>query len=497
MGLPENVQSPLPVLIVLPMTIDKPREECAIFGVLNAQDAAAHCVLGLHALQHRGQEASGIVSTTGKDFFQRTAFGRVGDQFNKGSVIDHLAGTAAIGHNRYSTSGSKQNYANIQPLFAELETGGLALAHNGNLTNARELRTSLVKRGCLFRTSMDTEVVIHLIAVSEEQTLHGRIVDALSQVEGAYSMVLLTDNSLIGVRDPYGVRPLVLGQMEDSWILASETCAFDIIGATFVRDIEPGEMVTITEAGVESTRPFAESPPSRFCIFEYVYFSRPDSFIQGQHVYDTRKRMGQELALAEKHIIDVVVPVPDSGVPAALGYAQELGCPFELGIIRNHYVGRTFIEPTDEIRHLGVKLKHNANRTVLKGKRVALVDDSIVRGTTLQKVAEMVRDAGAAEIHIRISCPEWMATCHYRVDTPKTSELLASTHAHNEMPAHFNVESVAFLDIDALYRAVGEEGRDAAAPQYCDACFTGEYPVLPEQADEPPVTVYTMDAATA
>ncbi len=476
------------------MTIDKPREECAVFGVFNTQDAAAHCVLGLHALQHRGQEASGIVSTDGKDFFQRLAFGRVGDQFNKGSVIDHLVGTAAIGHNRYSTSGSKQNYANIQPLIAELETGGLALAHNGNLTNARELRTKLVRRGCLFRTSMDTEAVIHLIAVSEGETLHDKIVDALSRVEGAYSMVLLTEDALIGVRDPLGVRPLVLGQLEGSWILASETCAFDIIGAEFVRDIEPGEMVTITADGVQSSRPFGNSQPSRFCIFEYVYFSRPDSFIQGRHVYDTRKRMGEELAYAERHDIDVVVPVPDSGVPASLGYAQALGCPFELGIIRNHYVGRTFIEPTDEIRHLGVKLKHNANRTVLKGKKVALVDDSIVRGTTLRKVASMIRDAGAKEIHIRISCPQWIATCHYGVDTPKSSELIATTHTLEQMPEHFNVESVQYLGIDALYRAVGETGRSSPSPQYCDACFTGEYPVQPEETDDPIVQVHTLSA---
>ena len=475
------------------MTIDKPREECAVFGVFNAQDAAAHCVLGLHALQHRGQEASGIVSTDGRDFFQRLAFGRVGDQFNKGSVIDYLVGTAAIGHNRYSTSGSKQNYANIQPLIAELETGGLALAHNGNLTNARELRKKLVRRGCLFRTSMDTEAVVHLIAVSDGNTLHDKVIDALSRVEGAYSMVLLTKDSLIGVRDPLGVRPLVLGKLDDSWILASETCAFDIIGAEFVRDIEPGEMVTITETGVKSTRPFGAST-SRFCIFEYVYFSRPDSFIEGRHVYDTRKAMGEELAHAETQEIDVVVPVPDSGVPASLGYAQALGCPFELGIIRNHYVGRTFIEPTDEIRHLGVKLKHNANRTVLKGKRVALVDDSIVRGTTLRKVAAMVRDAGAKEIHIRISCPQWIASCHYGVDTPESSELIATTHSLEQMREYFNVESVDFLDINALYRAVGENGRNKPAPQYCDACFTGEYPVQPEEPETNVIHVHTMSA---
>lgn len=479
------------------MTHDKPREECAVFGVFGAQDAAAHCVLGLHALQHRGQEASGIVSTDGKDFYQRLAFGRVGDQFNKGSVIDELVGTSAIGHNRYSTSGSKQNYANIQPLFAELATGGLALAHNGNLTNARALRQTLVERGCLFRTSMDTEAVIHLIAVSEAPTLEERLIDGLSKVEGAYSMVLLSQDSMIGIRDPHGVRPLVLGQLDGAWILASETCAFDIIGASFVRDIDPGEMVIITAAGVESRRPFPEQPSSRFCIFEYVYFSRPDSFIQGRHVYETRKRMGRELALAEQHEVDVVVPVPDSGVPAALGYAQELGVPFELGIIRNHYVGRTFIEPTDEIRHLGVKLKHNANRTVLAGKRVALVDDSIVRGTTLRKVAAMVRDAGAAEIHIRISCPEWIATCHYGVDTPRSSELLATTHDLSMMRAHFNVESVAFLSIDSLYKAVSAEKRDGDTPQFCDACFTGEYPVAPAEPDNTTVETVHMHTMSA
>jgi len=460
----------------------KPQDKCAVFGVFNATDAAAHCVLGLHALQHRGVEASGIASTDGADFYQRVAFGRVGDQFNNPEVREHLQGRCAIGHNRYSTSGNKQDYSNIQPIFAELANGGLALAHNGNLTNYGGLQKKLVKHGSIFRTSMDTEVIIHLVAVSEKETLEDKLIDALQQIRGAWSMVMLTQDAMIGVRDPHGVRPLVLGRLDDAWILASETCALDIIGADFVRDVEPGEIVIITTDGLKSLKPFAEVSP-RFCIFEYVYFSRPDSFINGIHVYEARKRMGRNLAQAAPCDVDVVVPVPDSGVPAALGFSEQSGIPFELGIIRNHYVGRTFIEPTDEIRHLGVRLKHNANRAVIQGKRVVLVDDSLVRGTTLKKVAQMIRDAGAAEVHVRISCPEWIASCHYGVDTPTPSELLATDRSLESMRLHLNVDSLAFLDITELYAAVGETGRNATTPQYCDACFTGDYPVAPESDD--------------
>lgn len=469
---------------------DKPREECAVFGVYNKNDAAAHCVLGLHALQHRGQEASGIVSTNGKHFYQRLAFGRVGDQFNSDRVIDNLKGHAAIGHNRYSTSGSKHSYSNIQPIFAELSCGGIALAHNGNLTNAWKLRQSLVSQGCIFRTSMDTEVVVHLIAVSGRESFFDRLIDALTQVEGAYSMVILTRDAMIGVRDPFGVRPLVIGKLDDSYFLASETCALDIIDAEYVRDVEPGEVVTITRAGIESRKPFAPREP-RFCIFEYVYFSRPDSFIDNLHVYDVRKHLGEELASIEREQIDVVVPVPDSGVSAALGYANAAGIPFEQGIIRNHYVGRTFIEPTDEIRHLGVRLKHNANRAVIENKSVALVDDSLIRGTTLQKVVEMIHRAGAREIHVRIACPEWIARCHYGVDTPDVKELLAANSSIDEMTEFLGVNSLNFLSIDALYRAVGQAGRNNESPQYCDACFSGDYPIAPSAADEPELQLLT------
>lgn len=473
---------------------DKPREDCAVFGVFGARDAAAHCVLGLHALQHRGQEASGIVSTDGSQFYQRLAFGKVGDQFSSNTVVESLKGSAAIGHNRYSTSGSKHSYSNIQPIFAELEAGGIALAHNGNLTNARSLRQRLVKDGSIFRTSMDTEVVIHLIALNNKVNLLDKLVDAVEQIRGAYSMVLLSKDSMIGIRDPQGVRPLVLGQIDGSYMLASESCAFDIIGAELVREIEPGEVVIINKDGISSSKPFAIAPP-KFCIFEFVYFSRPDSFIHNMHVYEARKKMGKELARLEKQEMDVIVPVPDSGVPAALGFAEQSGTPFELGIIRNHYVGRTFIEPTDEIRHLGVRLKHNANRSVIKGKRVCLVDDSLVRGTTLRKVVEMIRGAGATEIHIRISCPEWIASCHYGVDTPKHEDLLASSNNLTEMKEFLAVDSLAFLPIDALYHAVGETDRDSQNPQYCDACFTGCYPIPPEQQqDDEPQLLNTISA---
>ena len=462
---------------------DKPQEECAVFGVFNARDAAAHCVLGLHALQHRGQEASGIVSTDGQQFYQRLAFGRVGDQFSNNKVVNALKGSAAIGHNRYSTSGSKHSYSNIQPIFAELEGGGLALAHNGNLTNAKSIRQALVRKGSIFRTSMDTEVVTHLIAVSKQKSLMDKFIDALTHIRGAYSMILLTEETMIGARDPSGVRPLVLGKLDGAYILASETCAFDIIGAQLIREIEPGEIVLISRNGVQSFKPFPKVD-SKFCIFEFVYFSRPDSFIHNRHVYEVRKNMGKELAIQDTPDLDVIVPVPDSGVPAALGYAEQSGIPFQLGIIRNHYVGRTFIEPTDEIRHLGVRLKHNANRAVINGKKVCLVDDSLVRGTTLRKVVEMIREAGAKEIHIRISCPEWIAPCHYGVDTPKHEELLASVNNLEQMKEFLGVESLAFLSIESLYKAVGECTRNNERPQYCDACFSGEYPIPPEDREE-------------
>ena len=468
-----------------PFDDDKLHEECGIFGVYGHIDSAALTALGLHALQHRGQEAAGIVTYEDGQFFSHRAAGHVGDNFSKESVIAQLPGASAIGHNRYSTTGDTV-VRNIQPLFADFASGGFAIAHNGNLTNAVALRRELVKRGCLFQSTTDTEVIIHLIATSTFDTVVDRAVAALQLVEGAYSLVALHNDTLIGVRDPYGVRPLVLGRFEDAWILASETCALDIIGAEYVRDIEPGEMVLIDEDGLQSMRPFPNRP-HKLCIFEYIYFARPDSNIDGRNVYDSRKRIGQELAEESGVPADVVIPVPDSGVPAALGYAEQAGIPYELGIIRNHYVGRTFIEPTDRIRHLGVKLKHNANRDVIDGRRVILVDDSIVRGTTSVKIVEMMRAAGANEVHMRIASPPTTHSCFYGVDTPTRDQLLAAQNDVDEMARIIGVDSLAFLTMGGLYRAMGLEGRDAAAPQYCDACFSGEYPIAPtdQSGDQP------------
>jgi amidophosphoribosyltransferase len=459
---------------------DKFREECGVFGVFGHADAAALTTLGLHALQHRGQEAAGIVtydSEAGRDgqFNSERRLGLVADHFSREDVIQRLKGMAAIGHNRYSTSGAPA-IRNIQPLFADLTGGGIAVAHNGNLTNALKLRRELTASGAIFQSTSDTEVIVHLIARSTGKKITDKVADALKQVEGAYSLVCLTRKKLIGIRDPYGVRPLVLGRHENSWILASETCALDIIGASYVRDIEPGEMIVISEDGIESHQPF-QRQARRFCIFEYVYFARPDSVVEGTGVYDTRKAIGAELAREAPVAADVVVPVPDSGVPAAVGYAAEAGIPFELGITRNQYVGRTFIEPTDSIRHLGVKLKHNANGRVLEGKRVILVDDSIVRGTTSRKIVNMVRAAGAKEIHMRIASPPTTNPCFYGVDTPERHRLLAANMSLGEMAKHIEVDSLAFISLDGLYRVMGLARRDPELPQYCDACFSGTYPI--------------------
>ena len=464
-----------------PFDDDKLHEECGIFGILGHPDAAAHTALGLHALQHRGQESAGIVSTTGEQFYSHYGLGRVGDNFGKAKVIDELKGSAAIGHNRYSTTG-RPEFRNIQPLFADLAFGGLSIAHNGNLTNAVALHTELVQHGSIFRSTSDTEVIIHLMALSKGEDVTDRLVDALRQVEGAYSLVALTENALIGVRDPHGVRPLVLGRLEDAYVLASETVALDIIGAELIRDIEPGELVLVRDGEVTSFKPF-QSAAERFCVFEYIYFSRPDSLVQSRSVYEARKAIGAELAREAPSNAELVVPVPDSGVPAAIGYAAEAGLPFELGIIRNHYVGRTFIEPTEQIRHLGVKLKHNANQLLLKNKRVVLVDDSIVRGTTSTKIVEMVRSAGATEVHMRIASPPTTHSCFYGVDTPERDELLAAGNDTGEMAKLIGVDSLSFITIDGLYRAMGEQGRNADAPQYCDACFTGDYPIALSDRD--------------
>ncbi len=458
-----------------PLADDKLREECAIFGIWGTASASAHTALGLHALQHRGQEASGIVAYDGKQFHSHRDLGLVGDIFGEEAVIKRLPGYAAIGHNRYSTTGETM-LRNVQPIFADFDFGGLAIAHNGNLTNAYQLRQELVRKGCLFQSTMDTEVVNHLISRSQFSTVIDRMIDALHSVEGAYSLVALTNDALIGVRDPLGVRPLVLGRIDDAYVLASETCGLDIIGADFLRDVEPGELVVISDKGVHSIKPF-QKQKSRFCIFEYIYFARPDSSAEGISVYDVRKRIGHELA-RESHVdADVIIPVPDSGVPSAMGYAEASGIPFELGIIRNHYVGRTFIEPTDHIRHLGVKLKHNANRARIEGKRVILVDDSIVRGTTSVKIVEMVRAAGAKEVHMRIAAPPTTHSCFYGVDTPEREKLLAYQYDLAGMAKYIGVDSLAFISLDGLYRAVGEPGRNPAQPQYCDACFTGDYPI--------------------
>ncbi|MDE2030068.1 MAG: amidophosphoribosyltransferase [Alphaproteobacteria bacterium] len=458
-----------------PFDDDKLREECGVFGIIGKESAAAMTALGLHALQHRGQEAAGIVSFDGEHFHSYHAIGHVGENFNSEDVIGKLTGSLSLGHTRYATTGETA-IRNVQPFFADFEFGGFALAHNGNLTNAYTLHKQLVKRGCLFRSTCDTEVIIHLMAVARGGGAIDRLIEALRQVEGAYSIIGMAGNLLIGVRDPHGVRPLVLGRQDDAWILASETCALDIIGADFVRDVEPGEMVVLDGKTVQSFTPFA-SKPHRFCIFEYIYFARPDSSVEGRSVYEMRKRIGVELAHESPVAADIVVPVPDSGTPAAIGYAGESGIPFDLGIIRNHYVGRTFIQPTDRIRHLGVKLKHNANRRFIEGKRVVLVDDSIVRGTTSVKIVEMLRAAGAKEVHMRISSPPTSHSCFYGVDTPEADKLLAHKYTVEEMRKFIGADSLSFISMDGLYRAMGETKRNAGAPQFCDACFSGDYPI--------------------
>jgi amidophosphoribosyltransferase len=455
---------------------DKLHEECGVFGIFGHPDAGALTVLGLHALQHRGQEAAGIVTYDGLQFVAERHSGLVGDVFGKNSVhVQKLKGAQALGHVRYSTTGGS-HVRNIQPMYADLAGGGIALAHNGNLTNANLLRENLVRDGAIFQSTSDTEAIVHLVARSSYRLVVDRLVDALKQVEGAYSLVALTAKKLIGVRDPWGVRPLVLGDLDGAPILASETCALDIIGAHYIRDVEAGELIVATKDGIESYRPF-NLHPKRFCIFEYVYFARPDSVVEGQNVYDARKRIGEELAREAGVAADMVIPVPDSGVPAAIGYAAASGLPFELGIIRNHYVGRTFIEPSDPIRHLGVRLKHNPNRSMLRGKRVILVDDSIVRGTTSKKIVEMVRDAGASEVHFRIASPPTTHSCFYGVDTPNKEELLAHRLTVEEMRRYICADSLAFVSMDGLYRAVGEARRNARQPQFCDACFSGDYPI--------------------
>jgi amidophosphoribosyltransferase len=461
---------------------DKLREECGVFGIWGADVAASFVALGLHALQHRGQEAAGITSYDGAHFHSHRAMGHVAGNFDRDDIIRKLAGQTAIGHVRYSTTGETA-IRNVQPLFAELDEGGFAVAHNGNLSNAMKLRRTLNRRGSIFQSTSDTEVIIHLVATSDCSTLLDRFVDALKQVEGAYSLVVLTEEGLIACRDPLGIRPLVMGKLGEATIFASETVALDIIGATYIRDVEPGELVMVNGAGIRSFRPFEKVAP-RPCIFEHVYFSRPDSVAEGKSVYEVRKNIGIELANEAPVDADIVVPVPDSGVPAALGFSQASGIPFELGIIRNHYVGRTFIQPSQDVRHLGVKLKHNANSALVAGKSIVLIDDSIVRGTTSLKIVQMMRDAGAREVHMRIASPPTRHSCFYGVDTPERAKLLAAQMSVEAMADYINADSLAFISIDGLYRALGSR-RDPLQPQRCDACFTGDYPtVLTDMEDQ-------------
>jgi amidophosphoribosyltransferase len=460
---------------------DRLREECGVFGVFGHPDAAAITALGLHALQHRGQEAAGIVSYDGKRFHSERRMGLVGESFSRREVIDRLPGTIAIGHVRYSTTG-ETILRNVQPLFAELGGGGFAIGHNGNLTNGLTVRRELVREGALMQSTTDTEVILHLVARARRNRFIDRFIEGLRQLEGAYAFVGMTNKKLIGARDPLGIRPLVLGRLDGCPILASETCALDIIGAKYVRDIENGEVVVFDEDGVQSHKPF---PPmaARPCIFEYIYFSRPDSIVGGRNVYDIRKTMGAELAREAPAKADVIVPVPDSGVPAAIGFAQQAGIPYELGIIRNHYVGRTFIQPTQSIREIGVRMKHSANRAVVAGKRIVLIDDSLVRGTTSVKIVAMMREAGAAEVHMRIASPPITHSDYYGIDTPERDKLLAATHDLEGMRKFIGADSLAFLSVEGIYRAMGYEMRDPARPQFTDHCFTGDYPTgLTDQA---------------
>ncbi len=466
-----------------PFDDDKLKEECGIFGVVGVSDAANFIALGLHALQHRGQEAGGIVTYDHEQGFNSARrMGYVRDNFTNSEILKTLPGTVGIGHVRYSTAGNKGQTAirDVQPFFGEFSMGGAAIAHNGNLTNAEALRRDLISQGAIFQSNSDSECIIHLMARSMGKNIPDRFEEALRKAEGAFSVLGMTRTKLMGVRDPLGVRPLVLGKVGDGWALASETCALDIIGAEFVREIEPGEMVVISSKdGVQSFFPFRPKK-SRFCIFEHVYFSRPDSILGGRSVYETRSQIGVELAREAPVEADLVCPVPDSGTPAAIGYSQESGIPYGMGIIRNQYMGRTFIEPTDAIRNMGVRLKLNVNRALIAGKRIILVDDSVVRGTTSRKIKDMLLDAGAAEVHFRIASPPTAWPCFYGVDTPQREKLLAANMSEAEMCKYLEVDSLRFISLDGLYRAVGvAEGRDPANPAYCDACFSGDYPVPP------------------
>ena len=450
---------------------------CGIFGIFDHEDAATITALSLHSLQHRGQESCGIVTHDKKNFYLEKKLGLVGDNFTKKDVIERLPGSYAIGHNRYSTAGGAI-LRNVQPFFADLSSGPISIAHNGNLTNGISLREKLVQNGSIFQSTSDTEIIIQLIAVSKRTNFIDKLIDALFQIQGGFSLVVMTGKKLIGVRDPFGIRPLVLGDLDGSPILTSETCTLDIIGAKFIREIENGEIVVITKDGIKSIKPF----PKVNCrpdIFEYIYFSRPDSFLNGKNIYQCRKKFGIQLAKESKTKADLVTAVPDSGMPAAIGYAEESKIPFELGLIRNHYVGRTFIEPKQQVRQFGVKLKHNANSFCIKNKRIILIDDSIVRGTTCLKIVKMLKDAGVKEIHMKVASPPITHPDYYGVDTPKQSELLAAKKNISEMSKYIGVNTLSFLSIEGLYKSMGFKNRNNNSPQFTDHCFTGDYPVIP------------------
>ena len=471
--------------------LDKLKEECGVFGISNHPDASALVALGLHALQHRGQEGCGIVSFDDKNFHSEKRQGLVGDNFTKGNAIKKLPGKFAIGHNRYSTTG-ETSLRNIQPFFADLFGGGLSISHNGNLTNAISLREALVKDGAIFRTTSDTETIVQLIAKSKREKIVDKIIDALFQIKGAYSLVMLTSKKLIGVRDPFGIRPLVIGKLKDSYIFSSETCALDLVGAKFIREVENGEIVVIKNNKLTSIKPFPKQK-ARPCVFEYIYFARPDSIINGKCAYEYRKNLGKQLAKESDINADLIVPVPDSGVPAAMGYSQFTNKSFELGLIRNHYVGRTFIEPAQNIRSLGVKLKLNPTKTMLKNKSIILIDDSLVRGTTCHKIVKMLYDAGAKEVHVRIACPEIIYPDFYGIDMPTKKELLAHNKNNKEMCSYINAKSLKFLSLQGLYRALGYSERNKTYPQLSDHYFTGDYPIQPSDTlDEGEITQLSL-----
>jgi amidophosphoribosyltransferase len=457
---------------------DKLKEECGIFGISNHDDSSALVALGLHALQHRGQEGCGIVSFDGKNYHSEKRQGLVGDHFTNPDVLKKLPGNFAIGHNRYSTTG-ETSLRNIQPFFADLHMGGLSVAHNGNLTNALLLRETLVKEGAIFRTTSDTETIVQLIAKSKRDKFVDKLIDVLFQIQGGYSLVLMTNKKLVGVRDPFGIRPLVIGKLKNSYIFASETCALDIVGASFVREVENGEIVIIENQDLKSIKPFPKQKP-RPCVFEYIYFARPDSLINNKCAYEYRKSLGEELATETDLKADLIVPVPDSGVPAALGYANKSNKKFELGLIRNHYVGRTFIEPTQSIRSLGVKLKLSPTRTIVKNKIIILIDDSLVRGTTCHKIVKMLYESGAKEVHVRIACPEIKYPDFYGVDMPTKKELLAHNKDNQEMCDYIKAKSLKFLSLKGMYKALLGEERNSNYPQFSDHYFTGDYPVKPQ-----------------